>query len=203
MRKLILAAVLLGVLSGVAAAAPVKTEKADPDIIRLVKLFIDTPTADLPVEAIDQFLSVDALALPRELRKPFSAKRLELRTLMHMADTQKGPTTRNSSGDCSPPPGSKENELAILRFGGFWSEISEEEESYLMKRTNCTEQELLCEFSLQIALAPAKKKSGKRRRHYFLHPKDPLMAYVGEYRAGSEAMPTNFFGSGGSITCRR
>lgn len=203
MKTLILAAALLGVLSGAPAAAPVKTEKADPDIIRLVKLFIETPTSDLPIEAIDQFLSVDSSTLPRELRKPFSAKKLELMTLKHMADTQKGGNTRSYNGDCAPPPGTKENELAILRFGGFWSEISEEEEGYLMKRTSCTEQELLCEFSLQIALAPAKKKNGKRRRHYFLHPKDPLMAYVGEYRAGSEAMPTNFFGSGGSITCRR
>lgn len=197
----LLAALLLGVLP--AMAAPAKAKKADPDTLRLVKLFIEVPTGELPVEAIEQFLTVDSDTLPIKLKKPFQAKKLELMTLKHMADTQKGGNARTYSGDCAPPPGSKEADLSILRFGGFWSEITEEEEQFLLKRTDCTEQELLCEFSLQIALGKPPKKGGKRKRHYFLHPKDPLMAYVGEYRAGVELQPTRFFGSGGSITCRR
>ena len=54
---------------------------ADPDEIKLVEIFIQTPVSELPEVAIPKFLSIDSEALPKKLRKRFTAKRLELHTL--------------------------------------------------------------------------------------------------------------------------
>jgi hypothetical protein len=65
-------------------------------------------------------------------------------------------------------------------------------------RTKCTEEDLICEFTLNVTVKQA--KSGPRKR-FFIHSKDPLMTKVAECR-GKGGGQTNFFGSSG-VGCSR
>lgn len=185
--------VALAMAAVLCAAAPVK--KADREALKLVNYFLETPTGNLPAEAIETFLAVDPESLPKKLQNRYKSKRLELLALKHTTDRQnrKG-NFRIPEENCAPPPGSKETECAVLRAGGFWEKISEEEEAYLLKQTSCTELDLMCEFSLQVGWE--KDKKGRTLPCYFLHPNDPLMGYIATYRSGKGAS-TKFFGIGG------
>lgn len=173
-----------------------KAKKASPEDVKLVELFLKTSTADLPPEKVEAFLGIAPEGLPQKLRYRYRAKRLELYNLMQLAEGKKKGSFRAPAADCSPVNGSKETDVEVFRkTAGFWAEITEDEEDYLMKRTKCTEQQLMCEFSLQIAYDKNKKSSG-RARYLFLHPNDPLNALVVEYRKKIGGN-TEFFGTGG------
>lgn len=157
----------------------------------MVKAFVKMPTDSLPPGSIDRFMAVEAQALPKDLRRPFEAKKLELQSLRDIALAKKRGFVRMPEKDCAIPKERENREIDLLLLAGFLP-IDEDEESFLMDKTKCTEHDLMCEFSLLIAL---EKKGKKTYRRYFLHSKDPLMAYVGEYRAsGKVGGSTNFFG---------
>lgn len=200
MKRLVLLILLMNAAEADASAADIK---ASTETVALAELFLKTPTPRLPPDRVEDFLKIAPESLPRRLRLGYRAKRLELYNLKQMAEGDKKSSIRYPGADCSPQPGSKSIDLKTLRFGqaqGFWEEIKEEEEDYLLKKTNCTELELMCEFSLQIALE-TNPKTKKTRRHYFLNPNDPLMVFVGEYRAGGKGGNTPFFGRGGGPVC--
>ncbi len=163
----------------------------DRDTLDMVKAFLQIPTESLPPEHIPRFLAVDPAALPAKLRRPFRAKRLELHALKRIADGRKKGAARAPAPDCAIDQEAASGAPGILAMAGF-VEISEDEERHLMQRTRCSERELMCEFTLQIAAG--KKGSGRR---LFLQPKDPLMALVGEYRQFGRVKQTNFFGASG------
>ena len=62
------------------------------------------------------------------------------------------------------------------------AEIEWEEEEYVELKTNCTEDQLLCEFSLNVIVIPRPGKPPKKR--FYLMEADPLMALVAEKRGG-------------------
>lgn len=164
--------------------------------VDMVKAFLKMPTAQMPAEHIPRFLAVPPESLPQKLRKQFQARCLELHTLKQIAAAKKrGIFTPEA--DCAVPKQAKGERADIMRLAGF-EEIREEEERYVMNKTNCPEATLLCEFSLQIVREPAGQKVGAKRR-LFLHQNDPLMALVAEYREGG-GKQTHFFGLGG-ISC--
>ena len=155
----------------------------------MVKAFIKAPTSSLPPDSIERFISVDGAVLPKKLRRPYEAKKLELQTLRNISRSRKRGMMRTPEADCSAPPESRGRTAGLLKLAGF-EEISEEEEAFLMKETKCTEEELMCEFSLTAAV----EKKGKRKiLRYFLHENDVLFALVGKFRAGPRG-DTNFFG---------
>lgn len=179
------------VLAALLAAPALGAAKLDADTLAMVRVFLKMPTENLPPDNIDRFLAVDADALPKKLRKPFLAKRLELYTFRQLAEGKKRGPYRAPGHDCARPQEAAGNTVGILLMAGY-EKITPAEELYLEKKTECTEMQLMCEFTLQLII------SGKGRnadRQYLLHVKDPLMAYLGEYRAGAKNNPTNFFGS--------
>ena len=69
-------------------------------------------------------------------------------------------------------------------------------------KTQCTERDLMCEFTLQVVTGKA-KKTGHARRFLFLHPKDPMFALVAQYREQGRVKQTNFFGIGSPVCAPR
>lgn len=173
--------------------APAAPASLDADTLAMVQKFVKTPTEALPPSAIDRFLAVDAASLPKDLRRPFAAKRIALYTLRQLLHNQKRGTVRMRmpGAECEMPEATVGQTPEILRSAGF-SEIFEEEELFLMDKTKCTEDDLMCEFTLRITVELNKKKQKVRR--LFMHEKDPLQAFLGEYRVkGKAGGNTNFF----------
>jgi hypothetical protein len=197
-RALLLVLCLALAASDGVLAALVAEVKASSSTLNLVHFFLKTPTSQLPPISVEDFLRVDPETLPQKLRMPYKSKRLELKTLLHISEGKKRGFVRIPERECSPPPGSKEVDIKVLLAGGFWSEINENEEEYIMKKTNCTERDMMCEFTLQITLEKD-SRTKKEKRRYFLYERDPLMVFVGEYRAGARGSNTPFFGRGGPI----
>ena len=188
MTKAVLA-VLLGLSLGWAGdAAPL-----DADTLDMVKAFLKMPTADLPTAHISRFMAVDPEALPKKLRQPYEGKRLELRTLVRLAEGKKRGVVRMPEADCSRSRDAEGSAISVLLMAGY-QEISFEEEKYVEKETRCTERDLMCEFSL-VVVVEKKGKPPVARARFFLHFRDPLFAIVGQYREG-HAGQTHFFGLG-------
>lgn len=169
-------------------------EPVDADTLALVKTFIKTPTDQLPVEHIGRFLAVDPHALPAKLQRPFVAKRVELYTLKQLADGKKRGNIRMPEEHCSIPKDSQTTSIGILQLAGY-AEIFDDEEQFVMEKTQCTEHDLMCEFTLQVILVAGKKKTETQRR-LFMHGKDPMMALISQYREMGRVKQTNFFGIG-------
>lgn len=174
-----------------AAASPA----LDPDTLEMVKSFLKTPTENLPAEHIPRFLEVDPKSLPKKLRRPFEAKCVELYSLRQVAAGNKRGGWRTPEENCEVVKEGRSNSAGILILAGFL-EISEDEELWLMKETNCTEHDLMCEFTLQVVAEKAGKKAPARRR-LFLHQRDPVFALISQYREEGRVRQTKFFGIGG------
>ncbi|MDD5628217.1 MAG: hypothetical protein PHU21_04070 [Elusimicrobia bacterium] len=189
---------LIVLLAGPAVLGLAQGPALDDDTLEMVKAFLKLPTEQLPAEHIPKFLAVEPAALPAALRQRYLAKRLELYALRHIAEGKKKGIVRMPEEDCSTIKEAEGMEIKVLRMARY-EEISEDEESWLMDTTRCTEHDLMCEFSLLIR-TEAKGKKGEKRHRYFLHPVDPLMALVGAYRRSGRNVATNFFGVGG-VSC--
>jgi len=205
----VLALLLAAALAEPAHAARKKAEKPEPGVtassttIKMVEHFTTVETADLPVEAIPEFMAVDPKTLPSRLRTKYQAKKLELAALKKNADGKKKGFFRRMGNDkqalCVPEEGDEQT-VALLPQMGF-EPITEDEEKFLMQKTNCSECELNEDFSLTMYIVPPKKKGDKGIRYLFLSQNDPLMGLIASYRAGGTG-PTAFFGIGGAGGCR-
>jgi hypothetical protein len=168
--------------------------------VKMVEFFVKTPVQELPAENIDEFLAIDPAKLPAKLRTPFAARKLELQTLKQLNFGKKKGTIRTPEKNCSIPDEAKSDQPAALKMAGF-EELTEDEEGHVLTTTECTERDLMCEFSMQIVLERDAKTKRVKRRRYYLYPTDPLMAIVASYRSGKGAGGnTNFFGRG-SVLC--
>jgi len=182
------------------AAAPAQAASVQ-DNVELVKAFLAAPTEQLPPEFIPEFLAVKAAELPQKLRQPFAAKRLELYTLKRIVEGRKKGRVRTPEADCSVAKEAQGGSVGLLKLAGY-EEITEDEERWVMDKTKCSERHLMCEFTLQVVIAKA-KKTVPARRSLFLHPKDPIFALVGQYRAQGREKQTDFFGMGNPVCAPR
>lgn len=177
---------------------------ASKETVALVELFLKTPTGDLPIDKIPEFIGIDHKTLPKKLQKRFLTKREELLALKRVADGRKAPYFRRMGKDAAAcgKPWDDPNAAFILKEAGY-QEIQETDVAQLMRQTKCTECELEVEFTLKRALIEKKSGKGKPtgRVQYFLHARDPLMAILGALRAGKSPFGTNFFGTG-NPSCR-
>lgn len=194
LRALIAAITLAG-----SAAEP---KKLDADTLEMVEAFLKLPIEKMPPEHTGRFVAVRAEQLPERLRKKFEARKLELYTLKQMAANKKRGYIRTPEKDCAVAEETKAGGPGAYKMAGY-VEIDEPEVEFLMKRTKCTLEDLMCEFSLRITVE-IKKVRGKENkfRVYMLHNNDPLNALLGEYRSAGESRNTNFFG-GMVPTCNK
>ena len=186
--KTILAVLLALSPAWAGAAAPL-----DADTLAMVTAFLKMETSALPVAHIPRFMAVDPESLPVKLRKPFEAKRLELKVLAHLSETKKHGIVRMPEANCSIPEDGGGMALGILKLAGF-KEIRLEEEQFVEKETKCTQHDLMCEFSLKV-LVSKKGKPPRTEVVYLLHSRDPLWALVARYQEGHSG-ETHFFGQG-------
>lgn len=180
-----------------AAAANTPKARADAETVKLAEQFIKAPADKLPLGSIEFFMALDAETLPIKLQTPFKAKRLGIKTGLRLSEgAKKGNFRMTSDKHCEQPE--DEKNIQLLAMVGY-AEISQDEKEHLEERTKCTEQDMLCEFTLKIVNFKRPDKTIKHR--YFLHSKDPLMMLVDIYRRKLRDNSTNFFGSGGGPTC--
>lgn len=194
-------------LGSVVLSPSVWAKRVNKETLDMVKFFIRTPVEKLPPDYIEGFLKVSPDELPHRLRNKFKGKRLELLTLKHLNKMKKRGFIRRVKADCEPEGGSKSTDIMSLKLAGY-QEITEDEEEFLIRRTECTEMELMCEFSLAIGLEEVKIKRRRRRkggadvektktvRHLFIHGNDPLLVILDEYRSHRKERQTKFFGLG-------
>jgi hypothetical protein len=183
------------------AADPQARPKADPEEIKLVDYFVSSDLSELPPEYVEDFMAVDPEGLPPQLRLRYRARRLELQTLKQLTQGGKKGMIRTPKADCSIPDEAKSGDASTLRQASF-SEISETEERFLIDKTQCSERDLMCEFSLQVVVEREPKTRKVKRTRYFLYTSDPLNALVAAFRSKNGASDTNFFGKASPLCAR-
>jgi len=189
---------LTAILAATAAAAPSgPASSADETTIQVVDYVLRTPTPDLDPKLANAFLDVDVETLPKKKREKARAKQLELLTLLKIGKGKKKGGIRWIGPDSCKPKYYGPGDAGALSMAGFF-EITEDEADFLGRKTQCSEEELTCEFSLSIILIPRKK--GPPAKRFFLHYKDPLGALLAEYRNPKVGGQTAFFGNG-IFTC--
>lgn len=170
---------------------------AGKDDVEITKAVLARDTKDLPNPLINAFMGVDLDALPAKYQKKARAKRVELETLRMLADGKKRGSLRWPPPDCSIPKEGKSNEAQVLLMAGYL-EYERDEVECVSKRTGCSEQQLMCEFSLNIVV---EKKPVKRAR-FFIYQTDPLSAIAASCKKGTGGQ-NNFFMSAAPPTCTK
>lgn len=186
MKSLLLVALL---------ALPAFAGKEDVEITKAV---LARDTKELPGPLINAFMGVDLDKLPAKYQTKARAKRVELETLRQIADGKKKGSLRWPPADCAVPKEGKSNEAQVLLMAGY-EEYQGDEINCLSKRTGCEEQQMMCEFSLNIVV---EKKGGYKRARFFLYPTDPLTAVAAQCRKGTGGQ-NNFFMSAAPPTCTK
>jgi hypothetical protein len=175
--------------------SPARAAESSQEDAALVEKFLKTDTADLPPGAIDHFMQVDPQSVPAKLRKKFEAKKFELLTLKQLAEGKKKGVIRTPEKNCAVPTEVKSNEARILLMAGY-EEVTSDDVQCVMERTHCNEQQLMCEFTLQIVI---EKKGAQKKYRFFFHPKDPIFAIIAACRKSTGGQ-NNFF-SAMTATC--
>jgi hypothetical protein len=171
--------------------APVSSgETATPETIKGVEKFLKTPVNELPTESIEGFLRVDPNTLPAKLQDKYKARRIELYTLKQLAEGKKKGLMRMMDKTCNIPEETKGGSGGVYQAAGY-NEIDGSEVDCASKRTGCSTQEMMCEFTLRLVIETDPK--GKKKYRWFLNPRDPLMAIVTACRGGT-GDNSNFFG---------
>jgi hypothetical protein len=187
--------------------------KADKQTIQLVKYFLKTPTAKLDPNLVPEFIAIDSLSLPKKLRNKYAAKKMELYSLRKVAAGKKEGLVRtpnDADPECKEISISKGVSLYTNTFseatlrgmtmpGILWalnnahfSEIDEIDMPCIAKKTQCSEHDMVCDFTLSILVM---KKGKKEKRRYFLYEKDPLTQAVILCTHPNIGGNTNFFNS--------
>ncbi len=212
MKKIILTTVLF-LFPLLAQAA------ASKDQIKLVEYFLKTPTKNLNPDMVPDFLSVGEKNLPQRLRRGYVSKVMELYGLRKTAEGEKQGFVRtpdNSSSSCREfhvkkglrmyssvfskdlVKGKSISEIVrMLRLGHF-SRLSSQYLPCLQKRTQCTEQDMVCAFTLSVLSV---KKGKGRRNYYFIYDKDPLGVIYSLCERPNVGGNTNFFGERPGVLC--
>ena len=168
--------------------------RASSKQIKLVDYFLKTPTKNLNPDLVPDFLAVGEKNLPRSLRQGYVSKVMELYALRDVARGKKEGLVRtpnDSSPSCrefhirkgirmyssmfSKPLFQGKDIPGIIRLlhMAYFSEISSDYLPCVKKRTQCTQQDMVCDFTLTILSI----KKGKRRAYrYFIYQNDPLGA---------------------------
>lgn len=157
---------------------------------KIVAYMLKTPLADADPTLVSGFMKIDAQTLAPKLRDRARAKQLEVEQVMKVhKGKKKGPFRFPAACEIKRYEGPDGIRIMGMIQGN--QEIEGEEEEYIETKTNCTEDQLLCEFSLNIVLMKRKDKPPLKR--YFLMETDPLMALVAEKRGGGASAGNRYF----------
>ena len=193
-------ALLLGIIGTMAFGADNTT--TDKDKIHFVETFIETPTANLPPDAVPLFMDIDPKTLPPKLRMPCEAKQMEIKALQKVAEGKRKPPIRRydmAEPKCDEPVKGNPRLLQAWKMARY-VEATEDEIDMAMVETKCSECELETEFTLKRMAweEPGKDKAKKTRIRYFFVDVDPVWFFIDLHRRNMKLTTgTPFFGVGG------
>lgn len=186
MRMKALALVLL-------LAAPVLAAESGPDEATRVKIaeyMLKTPMNEADPTLVSGFMKLDPDSLPKKMRDKVRGKQMEIDAVVKIHNgKKKGPFRFPAT--CQPKVYEGPEGMRLMKMIMGNAEIESDEEEYLELKGNCTEEQLMCEFSLNVVLM---KRPGKPPlKRYFLMEQDPLMAWVAEKRGGGASAGNQYF----------
>ncbi|MEK7234470.1 MAG: hypothetical protein AAB268_11685 [Elusimicrobiota bacterium] len=180
---------LIACLAGFAAAAdsPGPNEQTR---IKAVEYMLKTPLNEADPTVVAGFMAIDTATLPMRLKDKARGKQMEIDAVVKIhKGKKKGPFRFPAA--CQPKRYSGAEGVRVMSMIIGNVEIEPEEEEYIEKKTDCTEDQLLCEFSLNVVVMPRPGKPPLRR--FFLMEQDPLMAFVAEKRGGGASVGNKYF----------
>lgn len=211
MRLLLAAALLLSPMAEAAEkkkpAARSKTLEvledggsADETQVKLAEVVIRSPTAELDPTLAGAFIKLDTQTLPKRLRAKARGKQIELRSLIAISEGKRKGAIRVIGTETCEEEKFTAADIGMLLQVGF-VEAQEHGVDGASKQTNCSEQDMKCQFTLKVIVMPP---GAKPRRRYFFQEKDPMLAIVQlhEKAAGGAGGQTNFFGAG-YLACQK
>lgn len=172
-------------------AVPLHAEEPDEETrIKTAQYMLKMPLDQANPTVVAAFMKLDTNTLPPKLRDKARAKQLEIDGVVKIhKGKKKGPFRFPDA--CQPKFYEGPEGMRVMRLIVGNAEISGEEEEYLELKGNCTEEQLMCEFSLNVVIM--KRKDKVAVKHYFLMEADPLMAWVAEKRGGGASAGNNYF----------
>ena len=180
---------LILLLAGLAAAA----DPSGPDEetrVKIVQYMLKTPLNEADPTLVSGFMKIDPETLPKKLRDRARAKQMEIDAVVKIHNGKKKGPFRFPVA-CEPKYYEGEEGIRAMRLIIGNVEIAQEEEEYVELKGNCTEVQLMCEFSLNVVIMRRPGKPPLRR--FFLMDKDPLMAWVAEKRGGGASAGNQYF----------
>jgi hypothetical protein len=185
---------LLACVAGAAPKAAVDNGTADADTIKLADIAIKSSTAELDPVLAGAFLKVDTQTLPARQRVAARGKQMELRALIKVAEgKKKGGIRQIQPDECVPPKLTKDDLKWLLNPITGFVEAEEWAIGEAGTQTECTEQDMQCQFSLHIVDLP---KGSKPPRRFFFQERDPMLVIVQMKEKNMSAKQTQFFGAG-------
>ena len=192
--KNLLLLLLLASVAGAAPKAAVDNGTADADTIKLADIAIKSSTAELDPVLAGAFLKVDTQTLPARQRVAARGKQMELRALIKVAEgKKKGGIRQIQPDECTPPKLTKDDLKWLLNPITGFVEAEEWAIGEAGTQTECTEQDMQCQFSLHIVNLP---KGSKPPRRFFFQERDPMLVIVQMKEKNMSAKQTQFFGAG-------
>lgn len=158
--------------------------------IKIVEYMLKTPMNEADPTLVSGFMKLDPESLPKKLRDKARGKQMEIDAIVKIhKGKKKGPFRFPTACEIKTYEGPEGMRVMGMIQGN--TEIAGEEEEYIELKTNCSEDQLMCEFSLNIVIT---RREGKPPlKHYFLMSQDPLMALVAEKRGGGGSAGNKYF----------
>lgn len=169
--------------------APAARSADDADRVKLVEYMLKTPTADADPKLVAPFMEIDTATLPKKFQQKAKAKQVEIQLLLKVAKGKKKGPFRYPEACQAKRYGPEGIQIMNMIIGNTLVEPDEVE--YIMLKTSCTEEQLLCEFSLNVVKIPRQGKPPLIK--YYLMESDPLMALVAEKRGGGGSAGNKYF----------
>lgn len=193
--------------------------QASSDQIKLVKYFLKTPTKNLNPDLVPDFLAVGEKNVPSKLRQGYVSKVMELYALRNVAEGNKQGFVRTPD-DSAPScrefhvkkgirmyssvfskhlmKGHSFPEIVRLMRLGHFSRLSSDYMPCLRQKTKCSQQDMVCNFTLSVVSV---KKGKNRRYYYFIYGNDPLAVVYSLCTHPGLGKNTNFFSEKPSVLC--
>ena len=177
-------------------AAPAFADDAGPDEetrIKTVRYMLKTPLDEASPTVVAAFLKLDPETLPANLRQKARAKQMEVEAIVKIHKGKKKGPFRFPDSKCVPKRYEGQRGVDVMKMIMGNTEVEPDEVDYIRLKTNCSEDQLICEFSLNVVVINRPGKPPLQR--YFLMDSDPIMAIVAEKRGGGGSAGNNYFGA--------
>lgn len=190
-----MSALLLAALIPALGSAPARAAALSKTDLEVVAYVLKTDVPDLNPTLTSHFLSLDLSGLPEKKKLPAMAKKVAIEETLKVHEGKKKGTIRTvpaGAASCQPERHPPEYIRVLMFPPPSFEEVEEEHVDCVERKTGCTEDDLICEFSVKVIVVP-KTKARPAHKRFFFHMLSPIMAKVAECRGKGGS--TNFFGS--------